>query len=113
MGIICVCSLNAQLINVNPYPNGEPWLDGPIPTITPEMQMHIDAIPEMTLSVISASRELPEAVDNSNEIFFRPIFPQFGQSCGAASSVGYDFTYEINRLRNLPADYFVKLTIDT
>ena len=42
-------------------------------------------------------------VDNSQKDWFRPIFHQDGGSCGQASGIGYLFTYEINRIRNLPA----------
>ncbi len=47
---------------------------------------------------------LPSRVDNSAKIFFPAIINQYGWSCNQASSIGYVFTYEINRLRNLAAD---------
>ena len=47
---------------------------------------------------------LEYSLDNSQLPYFRPIFNQFGWSCGQASTIGYVFTYEMNRLRNLPAD---------
>jgi hypothetical protein len=48
--------------------------------------------------------ELPAVVDNSKQPYLRPVFSQQGASCGQASSVAYNFCYEINRLRNLPSD---------
>ena len=47
---------------------------------------------------------LPPSLDNSLLPYFRPIFQQVGWSCGQASSIGYNFTYEINCVRDLPAD---------
>jgi hypothetical protein len=47
---------------------------------------------------------LPTVLDNSTLPFFRPAYNQDGLSCGQASYVGYMFTYEINRLRNLPGN---------
>lgn len=44
---------------------------------------------------------LPAEHDNSTLPFFRTIFSQFGWSCGQASTIGYNFTYELNRIRNL------------
>ncbi len=47
---------------------------------------------------------LPHHHDNSVWPYLRPAFDQGGYSCGQASSVGYNYTYEINRARNLPAN---------
>lgn len=47
---------------------------------------------------------LPEEVDNSENMYWRPVFAQVDLECGQASGVGLGFTYEINRLRNLPSD---------
>jgi parallel beta-helix repeat protein len=104
VGIICVFSLNAQIINLNPDPNGDPWIAGDLPEITPEIQAELDAIPEMILTDQSANADLRDVVDNSTEIYWRPIFCQSGGSCGQASGIGYLFTYEINLLRDLPSD---------
>jgi hypothetical protein len=47
---------------------------------------------------------LEPALDNSELPYFRSIFSQLGWSCGQASSIGYNLTYELNRLRDLPAN---------
>lgn len=95
--------VSAQLINVNPDPNGEPWWAGGL-VITPEIQAELDAIPMLTMTTKSLATSLPTVVDNSQKIWFRPIFNQDGGSCGQASGIGYLFTYEVNRVRNLPAN---------
>jgi len=47
---------------------------------------------------------LPPIVDNSQQIFWRPVFAQVQYECGQASGVGLGFTYAMNRERNLPSD---------
>ena len=67
----------------------------PAPKVTPEV-LHIRS----TMKRVSATSEvqLPAAVDNSKSKYFPPIINQDGGSCAQASSIGYVFTYEINRL---------------
>ncbi|MBE0661422.1 MAG: T9SS type A sorting domain-containing protein [Bacteroidales bacterium] len=49
--------------------------------------------------------KLPSWLNNAEQPYFRPIFNQgSAASCGQASGVSYNFTYEINRARNLPSD---------
>lgn len=62
--------VSAQLINMNPDPNGEPWWAGGLPEITPEIQAELDAIPMLTLSSKSLSTTLPNSVDNSQKEWF-------------------------------------------
>jgi len=102
--IICALTLNSQIVNINPDPNGDPWIAGDAPEITPEIRARLDAIPEMILTEQSANRDLRDVVDNSQEIYMRPIFLQSGPSCTQAAGIGYIYTYEINRLRDLSSD---------
>lgn len=46
---------------------------------------------------------LPQSVDNSLLPYFPPVFTQTGGSCAFASSIGYMFTYEWNRLHGTDA----------
>ncbi|MEZ5199515.1 MAG: hypothetical protein R2764_24965, partial [Bacteroidales bacterium] len=46
---------------------------------------------------------LPSTLNNGELPFLRPIFSQYGYSCGQASSIGYNYTYEMNRINNTPA----------
>ena len=43
-------------------------------------------------------------LDNSINPYWRPVFAQVALECGQASGIGLGFTYEINRLRDLPSD---------
>ncbi len=47
---------------------------------------------------------LPVAVDNSTQFCWRPVFAQVDYECGQAAGIGLAYTYEVNRLRNLPSD---------
>jgi len=93
-----IFSNTAQVVNLNPDPNGTPWLTGGVPKMTPEYQQKIDSTPIM---VRQSFIEPPSKVDNSENKFMRPIFLQKHNCCAQASGVGYVFTYEINRLRDI------------
>lgn len=80
-------AMNQQLM-MNDQPLIEKWPD----------------MPEQLLPDTYRNRDLPAVVDNSQNIYFRPIFSQIGASCGQASSIGYMFTYEMCRARNVAAD---------
>lgn len=47
---------------------------------------------------------LPSSIDNSTQPYFRPITSQTGYECGQSAGVAFNFTYEIDRLRSLPAN---------
>ena len=47
---------------------------------------------------------LAVSVDNSLKQFFRPITWQSGYECGQMGGVAFVYTYEIDRLRNVPAN---------
>ncbi|WP_373763146.1 T9SS type A sorting domain-containing protein [Porphyromonas loveana] len=91
----------SQVVNVNPNPNGEPWLAGTLPVPTPEMALQLRQLPVFEPSASSLEKFLPPSADNSQHIFMAPVFTQNGESCAQAAGVGYTFTYEINRLRLL------------
>jgi hypothetical protein len=96
-------SLNAQsqLTNINPDPNGEPWWVGNL--LIPEEE-DMEWITPLVLSEASISKDLPDFEDNSEEIWFPPVFNQLDDhSCASASEISYSFTYEINRIRNVAA----------
>ncbi len=63
-------------------------------------------LPELTLPQAykgESAKDLPDYLNNSTLEFFRPVFSQNGWSCGQASTIGYQFTYEINRVNNTSA----------
>ena len=97
--------LNAELINLNPDPNGEPWIAGGWKQPTVEEQEEIDALPKLTLPEIYKNRKekLVTELDNTNEPYFRGIFNQVEGSCAQASGVAYTYTYEQNFERGTSA----------
>jgi hypothetical protein len=94
-------SLYAQIVNVNPDPNGDPWIAGDALPMTPEMET---TVPVMVLTSQSALDSLPYVVKNNELKYMPPVFDQLWTgSCIHASEVWYCFTYEINRLRDVSA----------
>jgi hypothetical protein len=83
--------------------DGRLYIDG-LPVFTDEDLAPFADLPQLTMSPASRGRELPVTVDNSQRPWFRPIFDQVALECGQASAISYTFTYEINRLRDLPAN---------
>lgn len=61
-------------------------------------------VPTIRLQSMSDDSDLPEYVDNSILKYFPPIISQIGGSCAQASTIGYMFTYEMNRLLDRSAD---------
>ncbi len=88
---------NSKLTNINPDPNGEPWIAGGLEY--PSEQM-LNALPEADFGDSVMAGALPEFVDNTTFKQFRPIFNQYGGSCAQATAIGYIYTYEINVMRN-------------
>jgi len=99
--IALVLNTKAQLVNCNPDPNGDPWYAGGNIPLTEEKWA---SIPKLILTPESETTPLPLVVDNAQLPYFPPIIDQISGSCAQASGIGYIFTYEINRLRNVPAN---------
>lgn len=75
--------------------------------LTPYDSLMLVRLPELKPAAIMKSSSLPYAVDNSVLPYYRPIYQQVSSECGQVSGVAYNFTYEINRLRELPANIAV------
>jgi hypothetical protein len=89
----------AQTIrNVNPDPNGDPWIVGGFSELSSE---EMSKIPELVLPNTVTRTDLPYRVDNSPNQYFRGIILQQDGSCSQTSGIAYVFTYEINLLRGL------------
>ncbi len=97
--------LSAQgIINVNPDHNGEPWFAGGLRELTADDYLRIAATPKLAITASQRSRDIPASLDNSTLPWFRPVFNQDGGSCGQASGIGYNFTYEMDYVRGLAAN---------
>ena len=79
------------------------FIDG-LPLLSTEDSIFQASLPKLKLPENLRNRDLPVNVDNSLLPYFRPIFNQTSLECGQASGVAYTFTYEMDRLRNLPAN---------
>ena len=92
---------NAQIENMNPDPDGKPWMAGGVKEPTAEELAEINAIPKLQLTTISENTTLPNSVDNSTLDYWPGIGYQgpYG-NCAQYAGIHYTFTYEINRVRN-------------
>jgi hypothetical protein len=82
----------------------KPFVIGSAPALTLQPGLSFPDYPLLQLPESYRNRQLPTVVDNSVYPYLRPVFQQKGASCGQAASVGYNFCYEIDRARNLPAN---------
>ena len=84
-----------------------PWQKGIEPvSLTPDELFVLSNIPELKLPESYKGDNaplLPVSVDNSTQPYFRSITSQSGYECGQSSGIAFNFTYEIDRLRGLPA----------
>lgn len=87
--------------NINPDPNGSPWIVGDLVEAPPEV---LAQIPTMNLSSISQNTQLPDIVENQFLEYMPYVFDQhYSWSCAQVAAVWYCFGYEINCKRNVPA----------
>lgn len=98
--LACFLIQAQKLVNINPDPNGEPWLVGGFRELTPE---EISKIPELVLPSMAGPVALPYRVSNATSPYFRSIIMQQGGSCGQASGIAYAYTYEVNFMRGIPS----------
>lgn len=84
--------------NVNPDPNGDPWIVG---GFREPSSVELNKIPELVLPQTLTRSELPYRIDNSTNQYFRGIVLQQGGSCAQTSGIAYVYTYEVNLLRGL------------
>lgn len=71
-----------------------------------EDSVNLSNLPELTMPEYLNGDNimtLPPIVDNSVNTYWRPVYAQVALECGQASGIGLVYTYEINRLRNLPS----------
>ncbi|MDA3884542.1 MAG: T9SS type A sorting domain-containing protein [Candidatus Delongbacteria bacterium] len=99
-------SAYAELVNINPDTDGVPWIVGGYKYGVVEEEIY-NSLPYVEITSEARTKTLEPMVDNSigdAGVYFRPVFHQgpYG-NCAQAAAIGYAFTYEINRLRNLPA----------
>jgi len=104
VGLLAISiSLNAtaQIINMNPDPDGNPWLSGGAVAPMPgEGNVAIEFIP----SVASLATQLPSSIYNNVNDWFPYIFNQGNNACCIhVAEIFYTYAYEVNRKRDVPA----------
>jgi len=95
--VLCTIKIHAQEAYISNYSNRE------YPLSAYDSVM-LSNLPELKAKPVLKTSELPAIVDNSRLPFLRPIYEQIHSECGQVSGIAYNFTYEMNRLRDLPSD---------
>ncbi len=107
--LIVACSVNIfsqQNLSLDSLAYPERFVSRHMPILTDKELMKIASLPDLTVppghQYINKTT-LPYKVDNTLQPYM--IYPtwQTGYECGQSASICNDFTYEINRLRNLPS----------
>ena len=97
-----VIQTKAQIENMNPDPEGDPWITGGVKEPSSQDLSEINAIPRLQLTTASENTTLPSTVDNSTLDYWPGIDNQgYFPSCAQFAGIYYTFTYEINRVRNI------------
>ncbi len=91
------------LTNLNPDPDGEPWIAGGMKPMTPAQELRAAQIPELEVPEEIVRRQLPSEVVLVDDPEFAPIFNQAGGSCAQASGVSYLYSFQINVLEGVSA----------
>ena len=112
--IVMLLTINVMAqINANPNPNGPVWITGDSKSVEED---YFRSIPYLHLSDTSLNTQLPLRVQNDTSKYFPPIFAQGNVCCCTfASEVGYVFTYEMNRIRDVSAGlgWYLRQGVDT
>ncbi len=86
----------AQVVNLNPDPDGTPWIAGPQPELTPEI---LSTLTEHNMSDAAMAVLLPPSWDNSElpVDFFPDIINQTYNSCEQVAGVRYTLMLQVSK----------------
>lgn len=99
--VVSATLIFAQEENIRNIPAG---MQNTVP-LTMQDALLYNSIEEVVLPDDYRYKSLPDSLDNSQYKYFRPIFSQtVYPNCMQSTSIAYNFTYEMNRLRDLSAD---------
>lgn len=71
---------------------------------TKEQEKEWANVPVWNPSTSTLRRALPSSVDHSSSIHYRDRYMQCASCCASSSSIGFVLTYQINCIKNTPAD---------
>lgn len=82
--------------------NEEKSIEFQLKPLSSKQQLELSSLPEIKMPDSYKNKSVPHEVDNTTQSCYGGLFTQSGLCCGQAASVGMGFTYEMNRVRNLP-----------
>ncbi len=104
---MCVCAVHVfsqHMISLDSLSHPDRFVSRYIPMLTDKELMKIASLPDLTLPPeyeFINKTTLPYKVDNTLLPYMIATTWQNGYECGQSASIANDFTFEINRLRNL------------
>ncbi|MDA3885338.1 MAG: T9SS type A sorting domain-containing protein [Candidatus Delongbacteria bacterium] len=106
--VFCFIRVQAEILNANPDPDGDPWYAGGY-LFDEEEEEFLSSLPRLVIKDEVREKELPPSWDNMDlpdglPQCFRPVFNQQDYSCAQAAMIGYVFTFEVNRKNYTSAD---------
>jgi len=110
INIFVINVLSQHIVSLDSLRYPDRFVSRYIPMLTDKELMKIASLPDLNMppeNNITNKSTLPYMVDNSILPYMIATTWQTGYECGQSASIADDFTFEINRLRNLPS------TIDT
>lgn len=96
----------SQSISIDSLMYPDRFISRNLPILTDKELLKIASMPDLPLpanykTLVKAS--LPYKIDNSTQPYMIPITWQSGYECGQSGSIAFVFTYEMDRLRGVPA----------
>ncbi|MEI6124787.1 MAG: FlgD immunoglobulin-like domain containing protein [Bacteroidota bacterium] len=109
IGLCCVLVVNGfsqHTISLDSLEHPDRFVSKYLPMLTDKELMKIASLPDFQPEQFQPTNKiaLPYKVDNSIQPYMIVTTWQAGYECGQSASIADDFTYEINRLRNLPSN---------
>jgi hypothetical protein len=100
--IVCISgSIFAQKIQWQPdYQNSQAY---PYQLSTAD-SIALSHLPVLSPTLINYKTILPDQINNATQPYFRPLYQQESIECGQYSGIAFNFCYEINYRRDLPAN---------
>jgi len=102
-----ISTISAQNTNKDvPKTAVEQYYESPVSRLNQRDSSFLMQLSELQLpeNYRNGAKSIPAVIDHSSSQYLQPIFYQVALECGQAAGIAYTFTYEMNRLRNLPSN---------
>jgi hypothetical protein len=105
--VLLISLLIVSAAGMKSYSQDFPYQKGLEPvSLTPDELFVLSRVPALEVPERYKGADaplMPVSVDNSTQPYFRTITAQSGYECGQSAGICFNFTYELDRLRGVPA----------